>query len=204
MDHPIRKLTLFLTLAALLALPALADDTETHAAEAPDMAAAMAAMQQAAAPGENHEFLARMVGDWEYTSEVWMAPGQPPMQSSGKSTRTMVMGDRFLQEDLEGQWLGSTFHGRAVTGYDNTAGEFINTWFDDMSTTIAVARGERDGDTLTMHGEYLDPMTKQTMKVRAVTRVVDEDHHVFQYFMTTPGAPELKSMEISYTRKMSE
>ena len=201
MDHPIRPITLLLTLAALLALPALAEDTDTQPAEAPDMAAVMEVMQQAAAPGENHEFLAGMVGDWEYTSQIWMAPGQPPMESAGTAKRTMVMGDRFLQEDVVGAWMGNTFHGRGITGFDNTAGEFVNTWFDDMSTTISVSRGQRDGDTLTMHGEYLDPMSKQTMKVRAVTRAVDADHTIFQYFMTTPGAPEFKSMEITYTRR---
>jgi hypothetical protein len=204
MEHPTRRLTLLLALVALLALPAIADDTEAPAAEAPDMAAAMAAMEQAAAPGENHGFLAGLEGEWEFASEMWMAPGQPPMKSSGTSTKTMIMGGRFLQEEVEGDWMGNTFHGRGVTGFDNTAGEFVNTWFDDTSTSLAVARGQRDGDTLTVQGEYADPMSGQTMQVRAVTRVVDEDHHVFQYFMTMPGASEQKSMEIVYTRKASE
>ncbi len=51
-----------------------------------------------------------------------------------------------------------------------------------------------------MHGEYLDPMSKQMMKVRYVIRRINDDKHVFQYFMTMPGAPEHKSMEIEYTR----
>ena len=204
MEHPIRRFTLLLAFTALFALPVAGDDTETRAAEAPDMAAGMEAMQKAAAPGENHEFLAGLEGDWSFASKVWMAPGQPPMESAGKSTKSMIMGGRYLQEKVEGSMMGNTFHGLGVTAYDNTAGEFINTWFDDMSTSIAVARGQRDGDTLTMHGEYLDPMSKQTMKVRYVTRVVDADHHVFEYFMTMPGAPEMKSMEIAYSRAAAE
>ena len=204
MEHPIRRFTLLLAFTALIALPAMADDTETPAAEAPDMAAAMEAMQKAAAPGENHEFLADLEGDWSSASKVWMAPGQPPMESTGKSTKTMIMGGRYLRESFEGSMMGNTFHGLGVTAYDNTAGEFITTWLDDMSTSIAIARGQRDGDTLTMHGEYLDPMSGQTMKVRYVTRVVDTDHHFFEYFMTMPGAPEVKSMEIAYSRAAAE
>ncbi len=206
MEHPTRRFALLLALAALLALPALADDTETHQAPemAPEMAAAMEVYQKAATPGENHEFLAGLAGDWQFTSTVWMAPGQPPMESEGKSTKTMIMGGRYLREKVKGSMMGNTFQGVGVTAFDNTAGEFINTWFDDMSTSIAVARGQRDGDTLTMHGEYLDPMSKQTMKVRYVTRKVDADHHVFQYFMTMPGEPEFKSMEIAYSRRASE
>jgi Protein of unknown function (DUF1579) len=200
MEHPTRRLTLLLALAALLAVPAMADDTEMPAAEAPDMAAAMAAMAAAAAPGESHEFLAGLAGDWDFTSQVWMAPGQPPTTSGGKSTKSMIMGGRYLQEEVEGEMMGTTFHGLGLTAYDNTASEFVNTWLDDMSTAIAVSHGQRDGDTLDMHGEYLDPVTKQTMKVRAVVQVVDADHHIFQYYMTMPGAPEMKSMEIAYTR----
>lgn len=197
-----------LVLAALLAVPALAEDTETPAPDstaapetAPDMAAAMEAMQKAAAPGEHHAFLAGMEGDWTYTSQVWMDPSQPPMKSGGTSKKTMIFGGRYLQEETTGEMMGSTFSGRATTGYDNTAGEFVSTWIDDMSTGTAVARGHRDGNTLTMHGEYLDPMSGQLMKVRQVTRVVDKDNHVFEYHMAMPGGPEFKSMEIEYTRK---
>ena len=189
-----------LLVLALLALPALADGSETHGAEAPDMEAAMAAMQKAATPGAHHEFLAGFEGEWNFTMKVWMEPGAPPTESPGKSTKAMIMGGRFLQEDSQGSVMDNTFQGRGVTAFDNTAGEFINTWIDSMGTTIAIARGQRDGDTLEMHGEYLDPMSQQMMKVRYVTRKVDDDKHVFHYFMTMPGAPEQKSMEIEYTR----
>ncbi len=198
------NVTLLLVLVALCALPALADDTETHGAEAPDMDAAMAAMQKAAAPGEHHRFLAGMEGDWGLASKVWMGPDAPPMESLGSSKKTMIMDGRYLQEETKGEMMGNAFHGRAISAFDNTAGEFIGTWIDSMSTTIAVVRGQREGDTLEMHGEYLDPMSKQMMKVRYVTRVVNDDKHIFQYFMTMPGAPESKSMEIEYTRNVSE
>ena len=198
MQPSARNLTL-LALAALCTLPAVADDTETHG-EAPDKEAAMAAMQEAAAPGEHHKFLARLVGDWSFASKVWMAPGAPPEESAGRSSKKMIMGGRYLQEEVEGSMMGNAFTGRGVTAYDNAAGEFINTWIDSMATGVAIARGQRDGDRLELHGEYLDPMSQQPMKVRYVTRVVDDDTHVFQYFMTMPGAPEQKSMEIEYTR----
>ena len=126
--------------------------------------------------------------------------GAPPDESTGKSTKTMILGGRYLEEETEGSMMGSTFSGRGLTAYDNTAGEFINTWVDSMGTGVAIARGQRDGDRLEMHGEYLDPMSKLVMKVRYLTRRVDDDKHVFQYFMTPPGAPEQKSMEIEYTR----
>lgn len=192
-------LALFAILA-LVTLPALAEDAEAPEM-APDMAMAMEAMQKAAAPGEHHAFLAGMEGDWTYTSTVWMDPSQPPMKSKGTSKKTMIFGGRYLQEETTGEMMGTSFQGRATTGYDNTASEYVSTWIDDMSTGTAISRGHRDGNTLTQHGEYLDPMSGQMLKVRQVTRVVDEDHHVFEYHMAMPCGPEFKSMEIEYTRK---
>ena len=47
-------------------------------------------------------------------------------------------------------------------------------------------------------------MSGQSLKLRMVTRVEDQDRHVFEYFMTPPGLPEIKQMEIVYTRKGGE
>lgn len=198
MQPSVRNLTL-LALAALCTLSAVAGDTETHG-EAVDMEAAMGELQKAAAPGEHHEFLARLEGEWSFATKLWMAPGAPPEESQGTSSKKMIMGGRYLQEEAQGNMMGSAFTGRGVTAYDNTAGEFINTWIDSMATGIAIVRGQRDGDQLEMQGEYLDPMSQQKMMVRYVTRVIDDDKHVFEYFTTVPGGPEQKSMEIEYTR----
>ena len=201
MHRTIGKLCLLLVLGSLLGIPALAEDAETQGAGGPDMEAMMAAMEAAMKPGEHHEFLARMAGEWTFTNTMWMDPSQPPVTSDGTSTKTMILGGRYLEDETHGEAMGKPFDGYGVTGYDNTGGEFVGTWIDSMTTSIAVAKGERDGDTLTMHGEYVDPMSKQTMKVRAVTRVVNKNYHVFEYFMTMPGAPEFKSMVIEYRRK---
>ena len=207
MRQSTRHTALLLALGVLLALPVLADGVQDKAAEepaGPDMAAMEEAMTKAKTPGEPHRFLASLAGEWTYTSKMWMDPSQPPMESAGDSTKTMIMGGRYLQEEAGGEFMGDTFSGRGVTGCDNTTGHFVNTWIDNMGTSIIYSQGQRDGNTLTLQGEYADPMTGQTMKVRSVTRIVDEDHHVFEYYMTMPGADEVKTMELSYGRKGSE
>ena len=73
-----------------------------------------------------------------------------------------------------------------------------------MGTGVLISRGQRDGQSLVMHGELLDPMSGQALKLRMVTRVVDEDHHVFEYYMTPPGMPEIQQMVIEYARKGGE
>ena len=171
---------------------------------APDMEAMMAVMEAAGAPGGNHEFMARMEGDWSYTSKVWMDPTQPPMDSSGTSKKKMILGGRYLQEKTTGSMMGMEFSGIATTSYDNVGEEWTSTWVDSMSTAMAIAKGQREGDTITMHGEYLEPMSKQMMKVRQVLHVIDDDNHTFEYFMTIPGVPEMKSMEMHYVRAGSD
>jgi hypothetical protein len=206
MSQLTRTTLLLLGLAALLLVfPALADDEKKPAAgEGYDPAAMEEAWNKARMPGENHQFLAGMEGEWTYTSTMWMNPSQPPMESSGESTKTMIMGGRYLQEETTGEFQGEPFNGRGVTAYDNNTGEFVSTWIDNMGTGVMVSRGQRDGDELTLRGEFLDPMSRQMMKLKTVTRVVDKDKHVFEYYMTIPEMGEVKQMEIVYVRKGGE
>lgn len=191
---------ILLILTALVGFPATASDKEPQAGQEPDMDAMMAAMEAAASPGDQHEFLAGMAGEWTFVSTLWMDPSQPPVKSDGTSSKKMILGDRYLVDHTSGEAMGQPFEGQGLTGYDNTAGEFVGTWIDSMSTSIANFEGQLEGDTLTLHSEWLDPVSREMAKVRAVTRVIDKDHHVFEYYMTMPGAPEFKSMQIDYTR----
>ncbi len=200
MTQLIRPATLLLACAVLFALPVLADHHEKPEA-APDMAMVMEAMNKAMAPGEHHDFLAGMVGEWTYTSTMWMDPSQPPMKTSGKATKSMILGGRYLQDSASGEMMGMAFHGRGVTGYDNVQKQFVSTWIDNMGTGVMVSHGQRDGNTLTLEGEMADPMSGQMMNVRMVTRVVDADRHLLEMYMVLPDAPDLKSMEIEYVRK---
>ena len=42
-------------------------------------------------------------------------------------------------------------------------------------------------------------MPGKTTKIREVIKVVDKDHHLFEWYDNSRG-PETKTMEISYTR----
>ncbi len=58
-------------------------------------------------------------------------------------------------------------------------------------------------DILKMQGDNHCPLTGQKISGRNVIQVIDKDHHTFQYFTTFPGASEVTSMEITYTRMTS-
>ena len=63
-----------MSLLALTAMPALAQDKPQPAAPAMDSAAGMDAMVQAAAPGEPQKKLARFAGDWTFTNNSGWLP----------------------------------------------------------------------------------------------------------------------------------
>src|SRR5262245_57964290 len=111
-------------IACLLAAPALAQEAKTEKKAAskkgePDQAAMMAAMEKYATPGENHAHLKALVGSWTATVKFWMAPGAPAQESTATSECKLIMGDRYLQEEVRGSFGGMPFQGMGLTGYDN-------------------------------------------------------------------------------------
>src|SRR3954447_23595387 len=100
-----RSLVVALSLLVLAALPALAQD---KAKDAPGMSNAdMEAMMKAAAPGEQQKKLARLAGDWTFTNKAWMAPGQPPMESTGTMHGVVLFGGRYVEHTWKGNKIGN-------------------------------------------------------------------------------------------------
>lgn len=164
--------------------------------------AAMDAFVAAMSPGEQHQYLERYVGDWSYEQSMWSDPTQPALKASGESTKSMIMGDRYLQEEMRGEMMGQPFYGRAVTGYDNLEKVLRSTWIDNFSTGIVVSEGKLVGDEdgHTLRSEFMNPMNGESEAIRMVTRYIDEDNHIFEYYVTNPAGQEFRQMVIEYTR----
>lgn len=195
------QLTAALTACLLFTPLALAQDN------APTMSveqqAMMQAWQKASTPGAQHQQLAeQFAGTWSTRQTMWMDPSAPPMSETGKSVNTPVFGGRQLRMDFTGQFMGQPFEGMGYTGYDNITGKYLGSWMDNMSTGQFLAAGDYDPATrtYTYRGEMPDPMKPGTMiPVREVVRVVDNDHHVMEWYEVRDGK-ERKSMQIEYTR----
>jgi hypothetical protein len=73
---------------------------------------------------------------------------------------------------------------------------------DSMGTGLYYLEGPTglDPKVITAYGSYDDPM-EGPMKLRSVTRIVDNDTHVFEMYGTGKNGQEMKMMEITYTRK---
>jgi hypothetical protein len=70
-----------------------------------------------------------------------------------------------------------------------------------MSTTLHVMEGTSgDDNTITQEGQYTCPIRGE-MKLRSVTKMVDQNTNIFEMYGTDKSGQEMKMMEITYTRK---
>lgn len=211
---------LALALAAVFAAaPAFAQDKSASPNASPGSAGAqpnesemMAKMMELAKPSENHKLLANMAGTWNYTVKMWMNPDPqaPPMTSKGIATRKPIMGGRYFQMDVtghmkmpgaDGKMGDMEFKGKSIEGYDNVKQKFVGTWIDNMGTGLMMSEGTYDPATKTFtYNSEMEPMPGMKTKVREVVKIVDKDHHIFEWYEDR-GGKEAKTMEISYTRE---
>lgn len=192
-----------LAVALLVAAPAAAQEAEAAAGH-DDEQAMMEKWAQYATPGEAHERLARLVGEWDYTMTWWMAPDAEPEESTGTLSASMIMDGRYLVETWEGTSMGQPFNGQAITGYDNFNQEYVSTWIDNMSTGIMTSTGQYDPaqDALITTGTFDDIMTGEKDKtMRGVQKILDDNTVHFEMYMPGPDGQEFKAMEIHATRK---
>lgn len=181
-----------------LAVPARAQEQQASAEE-------MAAWMSYMTPGEAHQRLATLAGDWNHTVTMWMAPGASPTESTATSHSEMIMGGRYLAEMFTGNMMGMPFEGHAITGYDNVKKKHFSGWIDNMGTGLMIGWGDWDDATksLTITGTVTDPISGEDRAFRQVMKTVNDDHTIMEMYMPSPDGSEHKSMEIHSLRKTS-
>lgn len=200
-----RILYLLLMLSLCLGGMTFADDQEMDAEPGmtPEQQAMMEAYEKAGTPGPHHEHLNDLVGNWTYAVTMWMEPGAPPMESQGTMEAKWVYGGRFVETSIQGEFMGEAFEGRGVDGYDNAAQKHFGFWVDSTGTTPMFSTGDCSdgGKVMTMTSDFVDPASGETVHQRAVTKVVDHDHHVMEMYHTMGDGKEHKVMEMTATRQ---
>ena len=191
-----RRVCTLLALAMIAAaVPAMAGDEKAAAAAQDPMAMMM--------PGEHHGHMKKLAGNWDYTMKMWTEPGVAPMESTGKRSAEMMLGDRYLHEKYTGTMMGMPFEGHGTMGYDNVQKQYIGTWIDNMGTGIMMSTGSCDGKgTWTMKGDMADPTTGTMVPTRSVLKMVDENTFTMEMYVTGPDGKEMKMMEMTHKRAM--
>ena len=209
---PLRITLAAVLAAALLAAPAMAQTKETEASPAGGQpsAADMQKMMELANPGENHKLLGALAGTWTYDVTMWMDPAAPPQKSKGTAVCKAMMDGRYYLTHVAGQMempgpdgkmKEMTFKGMAIDGYDNVKKKFVSSWIDNMGTGIMMSEGTYDPATKTFTStSEVEMMPGMKTRVRATNKIVDKDHHTFDWYEDR-GGKEVKTMEINYTRR---
>lgn len=163
----------------------------------------MAAMQAYGTPGEYHKYMEYFVGEWNQTSKMWMKPGAPPMESSSTATSKMMMGGRYLKTLHKGAFMGMPFEGISLLGYNNLRKKFSSLWIDNMGTGMAISHGELDKSkkVRTDIGDWDEPLSGGTQKIKMVTTIVDSNKFTFDMYSILPDGKEFKSMSMTCVRK---
>ncbi len=191
-----------LGLAALLAgRPSPAEDKKKAA---PDEKAQIEEMIKLAAPNEHHKALEALAGSWEEAIQMWMDPSKPPTESKSTSESHMIMGGRYLEEKIKGEFGGMPFLGQSVTGYDNLQKKYTFAWIDNMGTGISLAHGSYDPDkkTFTYLGEESEPDGKK-VKTKMVTHLIDKDRYEVDMYRVA-GDKDVKVMHIDAKRRAAK
>jgi len=167
-----------------------------------DMQAMMELYQTLGTPGTPHKLLDRMTGSWNTKTTSCTEAGKPPVESTGTCKQEMVLGGRFLHQEFAGDMMGAPFTGIGVTGYDNHKNKYVSTWMDSMSTAIYYFEGTADPDGRTITQECLgDDPVRGPMVWRSVTKIVDDNTHLFEMYGTDKSGKEELMVEITYTRR---
>ena len=150
-------------------------------------------------PQKEHQWLQQLLGEWTYEGEMQMAPGQPPLKSTGKES-VRALGKLWVLCEGNGEMPGCD--GLATTlmtlGYDPEKKAFIGSWAGSMMTHMWVYNGALDAEakvlTLSTEGpsfagdgkqaKYRDEITIKNKDERVLTSQVLQDDGTWKRFMT--------------------
>lgn len=176
--------------------------------------AMMEAWMELAVPGEPHKKLAALVGEWDVVTRMYMAgPDSDPVESKAYSKITAVLGGRFIQEQVVGEFAmpnvqggieSMKFEGLGLTGYDNYKKAYISTWADSMGTMLLLSKGTYNPskpDDITFYGEMPEPgLGIQDRYIKYHKKMVNKDKFIFTMYDLAVSENH-KVMELVYNRK---
>ena len=190
-----------LTILSTLLLTALSGFTAVHGQE-PSEAELMKKWEEFKTPGPEHKQLEYKLGEWNIKTVMWMAPGAPPAQSTGKATFEMIMDGRFLIDRTRGTFNGMPFEGRGMTGFNNHTLQFESHWVDNFGTGFMIGNGSFNAEKKEWHFKFrtIDPMTGKMVHSRSIEKIVNDNTWVMTMFNSLPDGGEFKTLEITYNR----
>lgn len=152
-------------------------------------------------PTEEHAWLNKLVGEWEYTGSFTMGEESQPLVGT-ESARSL--GGWWLIAEIVSTDQLMPFTGISTLGYDATKGQYFGTWVMSMDGTMMHYTGkvENDGKTLTLNTKGPNMETGEgEVNMKDVYTIVDADHKTLTSFFQNPDGSWTQMMTLTYTRK---
>ncbi len=155
-------------------------------------------------PGNEHALLAPFAGTFRATVKLYFGPGEPQV-SAGTMVNSWDLDGLYLHQHYTGDPAPPpypAFIGRGYWGYNFSSGQYEGFWIDNGSSMMQTEQGQVDpsGKVWTMRSEFVHPANGQRIAKRSVIKLVDQDHHLMESWMTGPDGQESLTMEIDYRR----
>lgn len=155
-----------------------------------------------AKPQKEHQWLQRMLGDWTMDSEAEMAPGEPPVKSSG-TEHVRGLGPLWVVGEGRGAMPGSgeSCEMLMTLGYDADKQVFVGSWAGSMMTTMFFYSGKLEGDVLTLDTEGPSfAGDGKTARYQDVVTIVSDDERRLHSQALQPDGSWKRFMTATYRR----
>jgi hypothetical protein len=192
----------WITTFSLLIVPAGMLSAQDQPA-AKQQAQELAKLREQAEPGQQHARLKKLAGSWN----VAMKAGGRDAGFVGSATAEMILGDRFLVIDGQGNAQGQESAFRYNIGFDRRHEEFIILAMDTTGTYPVSARGKPTETGSRMFGTDDDPHMKKLGFVKKFAFDLeiksDDEFSIFTLWVDTRTKEEklLPAFQYVFTRK---
>jgi hypothetical protein len=154
-------------------------------------------------PQAQHEWLHRMVGEWEGTCEAHMGPDRPDATWKSREVVRSIGGLWVVAEGTGPTPNGGTATTIATLGFDPQKGRYVGTFIASMMNHMWVYDGsvEPNGNVLTLdtEGPGMTPDVPRA-KYKDVVEFLSNDERTLTSYMLGPDGHWSQVMKANYKR----
>ena len=190
-----KLMTFFISLILLIPIAASQDLSK---GPGESLAKMMKKAEFYATPSDPHRFLEQFRGLWTTSSVVMDTEPQ-----LGSTTNSMILGDRFLEMNYQGAFLGVELEGKVTLGYDNYKHKFTAVYIDNLNTSIRTAEGmlNQSGTVLSLWGTMDEWLTDEHDKpILYQYKILDHNTIIFEVHDLSLTPRNTKVIDVKYTK----